>query len=148
MTLSFAILAGLTVGSAIAAMSLRNLVHCALSLVLTFAGLAGIYLQLNAEFVGFAQILVYVGAVSILIVFAILLTRGDASAAPAPIATATPWAVAIAVAAFATMTGAVLRSPEMMRRFFLSTAPAGGPGALAPLSPGITFCRWKYSGCC
>ena len=76
MTLPFAIIAGLTVGSAIAAMSLRNLVHCALSLVVTFAGLAALFLQLNAQFVGFAQVLVYVGAVAILIVFAILLTRG------------------------------------------------------------------------
>ena len=43
---------------------------------MAFAGLAGFYLQLDAQFVGFAQILVYVGAVAILIVFAILLTRG------------------------------------------------------------------------
>jgi NADH-quinone oxidoreductase subunit J len=50
-------------------------VHCALALVVTFIGLAAAYLQLNAQFVGFAQILVYVGAVAILIVFAILLTR-------------------------------------------------------------------------
>jgi NADH:ubiquinone oxidoreductase subunit 6 (subunit J) len=41
-----------------------------------FAGLAMIYLQLDAEFVGFAQLLVYVGAIAILIVFAVLLTRG------------------------------------------------------------------------
>src|SRR5690242_17583165 len=77
MNFPFAILAGLTAGSAIAAVSLRNLVHCALSLVVTFAGLAALFLQLDAEFVGFAQILVYVGAVAILIVFAILLTRGS-----------------------------------------------------------------------
>src|SRR6185436_1743269 len=146
MTFSFALLAGLTAGSAIAAMTLRNLVHCAFSLVLTFAGLAGIYLQLNAEFVGFAQILVYVGAVSILIVFAILLTRGDAQAVPASIATATPWAVAIAVAAFATMAGAVLRSPEIARRFFSSTASVGGPAALAPLSPGVPSVAVKPLG--
>src|SRR6266480_659123 len=75
MTLTFAILAVLTVGSAVAAMTLRNLVHCALALAITFAGLAAIYLQLSAQFAGFAQILVYVGAVAILIVFAILLTR-------------------------------------------------------------------------
>ena len=56
-------------------MSLRNLVHCALALMVAFAGLAAVYLQLDAQFVGFAQILVYVGAVAILIVFAILLTR-------------------------------------------------------------------------
>lgn len=77
MTISFAILAVLIVGSAVAAMTMRNLVHCALCLILTFAGLAAVYLQLNAQFVGFAQILVYVGAVAILIVFAILLTRGS-----------------------------------------------------------------------
>ena len=76
MTISFAIIAIVTIASAVAAMSLRNLVHCALVLTLTFAGLAAAYLQLDAQFVGFAQILVYVGAVAILVVFAILLTRG------------------------------------------------------------------------
>lgn len=78
MSLTFAILAIVTVGSAIAAMTLRNLVHCALCLTVTLVGLAAVYLHLSAEFVGFAQILVYVGAVAILILFAILLTRsGD-----------------------------------------------------------------------
>ena len=75
-SLSFAIIAVLTVAGALAALTLRNLVHCVLALMLAFAGLAGLYLQLGAQFVGFAQILVYVGAVAILIVFAILLTRG------------------------------------------------------------------------
>jgi NADH-quinone oxidoreductase subunit J len=46
-----------------------------LALTLAFAGLAAVYLQLGAQFIGFAQVLVYVGAVAILIVFAILLTR-------------------------------------------------------------------------
>src|SRR5215510_9287652 len=77
MTLSFIILATITIASAIAAMALRNLVHCALALVGAFAGLAALYLQLDAQFVGFTQILVYVGAVAILIVFAILLTGGS-----------------------------------------------------------------------
>ena len=65
----------MTLISALCAMSLRNLVHCALCLALTFLGVAGLFLLLNAGFVAFAQILVYVGAVAILIVFAILLTR-------------------------------------------------------------------------
>jgi len=73
--LLFTIFAILTVAGAGAAMSLRNLVHSVLALTLAFAGLAAVYLQLGAQFVGFAQILVYVGAVAILIVFAILLTR-------------------------------------------------------------------------
>jgi NADH-quinone oxidoreductase subunit J len=110
MTLPFVIIAGLTAGSAIAAVSLRNLVHCALSLVVTFAGLAALFLQLNAEFVGFAQILVYIGAVAILIVFAILLTRGTEAPSPAPITTATPWAISIAVAAFVVIAGAILQT--------------------------------------
>jgi NADH-quinone oxidoreductase subunit J len=73
-----------TIAAAVAAMSLRNLVHCALSLTVALAGLAAAYLQLDAQFVGFTQVLVYVGAVAILIVFAILLTRGSEST-PQPI---------------------------------------------------------------
>ena len=77
MDLAFWITAGWTVLAAGAALSFRNPVHCALCLALAFAGLAAFYLQLGAEFVGFAQILVYIGAVAILIVFAILLTRAS-----------------------------------------------------------------------
>ncbi len=81
---AFYMLAGVILASAVAAMSLRNLVHAALCLAITFVGMAGIFLELNAPFLAFAQILVYVGAVAILIVFAILLTRGSESAAEAP----------------------------------------------------------------
>lgn len=77
MSAPFLILAVLTVAGAAAAMLLRNLVHCALAVALCFVGLAGLYLDLGAQFVGLAQVLVYVGAVVILIVFAILLTRSD-----------------------------------------------------------------------
>src|SRR5262245_29650690 len=135
MTLPFAILAGLTAGSAIAAMTLRNLVHCALCLALMFAGLAGVFLQLNAEFVGLVQILVYVGAVAVLIVFAILLTRGTEPPSPAPIATAAPWGVAIAVAAFFTIAGAVLKSPGVAPRLAVTPVRADGLPTVGPLSP-------------
>ncbi len=75
MTLSIIITAIVTILAAATAMSLRNLVHSVLALAVAFAGIAAFYLQLDAQFVGFAEILVYVGAVAILIVFAILLTR-------------------------------------------------------------------------
>ncbi len=75
MTVSFLILAMITLAGGVAAMTLRRLVHCALALAVSFAGLAGLYLNLGAEFAGLAQLLVYVGAIAILIVFAILLTR-------------------------------------------------------------------------
>jgi NADH-quinone oxidoreductase subunit J len=71
----FYILAALTIAGASAAMGLRNLIHCVLSLTLGFVGLAMLYLLLGAQFVGFTQILVYVGAVAILTVFAIMMTR-------------------------------------------------------------------------
>ena len=76
----FTIFAILTVAGAVAAMSLRNIVHSVLALTVAFAGLAAVYLQLGAQFIGLAQILVYVGAVAILIVFAILLTRDSGAA--------------------------------------------------------------------
>lgn len=101
MELAFLILTVMTLASAWAAMRLRNLVHCALCLAVTFAGLAGFYLLLSAQFIGLAQVLVYVGAVSILVVFAILLTRGsDPAAAPADLFSKT-WFTGLAVTALA-----------------------------------------------
>ena len=81
-------------------MTLRNLVHCVLALMLAFVGLAGLYLQLDAQFIGFAQILVYIGAVAILIVFAILLTRGAES--PSQSIVSPSWAISsvVSVAVF------------------------------------------------
>ena len=75
MTISFLLLAAITIVGTAAAMSLKNLVHCVLALTLGLVGLAALYLQLGAQFVGFTQILVYVGAVAILAVFAIMMTR-------------------------------------------------------------------------
>lgn len=72
---AFLMLAGMTFIGAVGAVGLRNPVHCALSLVVTFAGLAGVYLGLGAQFLGLAQVLVYVGAVAILLVFVLLVTR-------------------------------------------------------------------------
>lgn len=79
MNLPFAILAGLLLGGSIAAVSCRNRVHAGLFLAVALVGLAFVFLRMDAEFLGFIQILVYVGAVAVLIVFAILLTRGSES---------------------------------------------------------------------
>ena len=86
----------LTLGGAAAALSLRNLVHCALSLSVAFAGLAGLYLCLGVQFVGLVQLLVYVGAVGILVIFAVLLTRGGGAEAR-PFVSAS-WYVGFAIA--------------------------------------------------
>lgn len=79
MDLALFILSLVILASAIAAITLRNLVHCALCFAISLLGVAGVFLWLGAEFAGFAQILVYVGAISIVVVFAILLTRGGGS---------------------------------------------------------------------
>lgn len=63
------------VGALIVVMS-PNLFHSALGLAATFFGVAGVYIIAEAEFVGVSQVLVYVGAISTLIAFAIMLTRG------------------------------------------------------------------------
>jgi NADH-quinone oxidoreductase subunit J len=96
--------------SAVAAMSLRNLVHCALALAVTFAGLALAYLQLQAQFVGFAQVLVYVGAVAILIVFAIMLTRSSEAEPAALLSPGWVWGLGIAALTFVVTGGAILYS--------------------------------------
>ncbi|MCK9564893.1 MAG: NADH-quinone oxidoreductase subunit J [Methanothrix sp.] len=53
----------------------KNIVHSALYLLGSFAGVAALYITLNATFVGVAQILVYIGAIGVLILFAVMLTR-------------------------------------------------------------------------
>jgi len=104
------VLAVLTVAGTVAAMGLRNAVHCVLALTLGFAGIAMFYLQLGAQFVGFTQILVYVGAVAILAVFAIMMTHNDKPMAPP--ASSSPWILGgvAAAAVFAVLAWAIVSS--------------------------------------
>lgn len=69
-------LAGLVAIAALFTVLAPNLFHSALGLVATLFGIAGVYVLLEAEFLAVSQILVYVGAISTLITFAIMLTRG------------------------------------------------------------------------
>jgi NADH-quinone oxidoreductase subunit J len=71
----FWILSAITVIGAILSITMRNLVHCVLSLILFFLGIDGHYFLLRADFLGAVQILIYIGAVAVLILFAIMLTR-------------------------------------------------------------------------
>jgi len=107
----FWLLAAITVGGALAAVTLRNLVHCALALTVAFGGLALLFLNLDAQFAGFAQILVYIGAVAILVVFAILLTRSSETPKDGSVFSRT-WFTGLVIAAgvFAVLGGALLRS--------------------------------------
>jgi NADH:ubiquinone oxidoreductase subunit 6 (subunit J) len=121
MSFVFWVVAALTVAGGLAAMLLKNLVHCALSLTVAFAGLALLFLQLDAQFAGFAQILVYIGAVAILIVFAILLTRSSETPKERSVFSRT-WLAGLAVAAavFAVLGWAILQASPVLP----SSAPA------------------------
>jgi NADH-quinone oxidoreductase subunit J len=110
MTASFMILAVLTVAGTAAAMGLRNAVHCVLALTLGLAGIAMLYLQLGAQFVGFTQILVYVGAVAILAVFAIMMTHNDKPMAPPDSSYAWIAGCVVAAAVFAVLAWAIRTS--------------------------------------
>src|ERR1700744_1136234 len=114
MSAAFLILAIMTMVAACAAMTLRGLVHCALALAVAFAGIGTLYLSLGAQFLGLAQLLVYVGAIAVLIVFVILLTRGGDSDSPALSAARWPiTGVMIAMALFAILAWAILHSSQM-----------------------------------
>ena len=71
----FIILSIITLGAALAVVTSKNLFHSALFLILSFVGVAGLYILLEAGFLAVVQIMVYVGAIAILIIFAIMLTR-------------------------------------------------------------------------
>jgi len=72
---AFAIIAAVMAVSAVAVVTVRNVVHAALALVAVLAGVAAQYVLLQAEFVAIVQVLVYIGAVIILFLFGIMLTR-------------------------------------------------------------------------
>ena len=71
----FILLGVLALGAALLVVTTRNVVHAALWLVVTLASVAGCYLMLTAEFVAWVQVLIYVGAVVVLLLFGIMLTK-------------------------------------------------------------------------
>jgi NADH-quinone oxidoreductase subunit J len=108
-TAAFIIIAILTLAGAFAAASLPKLIHAALCLVAAFIGIAAFFFLLGAEFVGLVQVFVYVGAVAVLIVFTILLTRrADENTG------GFNWGgVVIAIAVFAGLAWAVLQTSSL-----------------------------------
>jgi len=72
--IAFWLLAALTVGSALGVVAVRDLIRALVLLITSFLGVAGLYITLSADFVAVAQVLIYAGAISILLIFAIMLT--------------------------------------------------------------------------
>lgn len=100
----FGVIALLMVGGGVIVVTSRNIVHAALMLMLTLAGSAGLFLLLGAEFVAWAVVLVYLGAVIVLFLFGIMITRAPTGRDPVRLDHKRRWPAAIvAVAMFATI---------------------------------------------
>lgn len=72
---AFFVLAVCAIVGAVLALNFTKVVHMAISLAFTFISLAGLYVVLDAEFVAFVQVLLYVGAITILMIFGIMMTK-------------------------------------------------------------------------
>jgi NADH-quinone oxidoreductase subunit J len=79
----FIVMSLVVLGGGVMVVTARNLFHAALFLIVSFFGVVGLYLLLDAGFFAAAQFLVYIGAISILVIFAVMLTRGVQQAQPA-----------------------------------------------------------------
>ena len=99
---SFYVIAGLACVFAFGVVAMRNIFHCAVSLALCLFCVAGVYLFLNAEFLAIAQVLIYVGAIVTLFIFAIMLTANieDRSIRQANRQVLVSAAVAVAILSF------------------------------------------------
>jgi NADH-quinone oxidoreductase subunit J len=90
----FYLLALLSIVAAVGVVTVPNVVHAALFLILTLMGVAGFYILLSSEFLALVQILIYAGAVSILLLFGLMLTRGQTQSLPSVPAGA-QWPIAL-----------------------------------------------------
>jgi NADH:ubiquinone oxidoreductase subunit 6 (subunit J) len=106
----FIILAGLALAGGVGMVTLRNLLHSVLAMVLAFLSVAGLFILLEAGFLAVVQILIYVGALTILILFAVMLSR-DVIGRTVPVRTGQwPLALIVAVLLFVVLGAVLLRA--------------------------------------
>lgn len=96
----FIIVAGVSLGAALMAVTTRNLVHAALWLILTLFGVAIFFVLLNAGFLAVAQVVIYIGAIAILLIFVIMLTRRVITDIGAQLNANWGWAAAVSIILF------------------------------------------------
>lgn len=114
----FLVTALVMVGAALKVVTTRNLVHAALWLIVTLFGGAVLYVLLEAPFFAVAQVVIYIGAIAILMLFAIMLTRREYRDRGPQTGRQWPWAALIAVLYFAGITALLRAWPG-----FAQTAP-------------------------
>lgn len=123
---TLAILGLMMVASALGVVLLSNIVYSAFLLALTFISVSGLYILLNAGFVAAAQVLVYVGAVNVLILFGIMLVNKDEDFAEIENA----WVGKVATAAVCAGIFGLISTMVLSHPWAISTAPAAGDKAI------------------
>jgi len=96
------------VGGGLAVVTLRNVIHSAIAMMICFGALAGMYALLGAPIIAAAQVLIYLGAISVLILFAIMLTQAGDANLPAPFHRQAPIALLIALVVVALVSWAAV----------------------------------------
>lgn len=138
----FCLLGAVAVGSGALVVTTRQLVHAALWLVVSFGALAGGYLVLTAEFVAWVQVLIYVGAVVVLLLFGIMLTRAPIGRS-ADLDSGNRWVAAIVAVALAGVLVTVLVQGFHDAYISLDSGSDGTPvsGSAGELGAGV-FRTW------
>lgn len=132
MQIAFILIAAATLGCGLAVVTVRNLFHAALYLIGALLGVAGLYALLQANFLAIAQILIYIGAIAILIIFAIMLTRDLMGQAAGLINAQWSYAAIVAVVLFGLLGLMVWQFP-----WALSSLPGVPPDHLATLGKAL-----------
>lgn len=130
-TIVFFIFAIIAVSAAWGVVTSKNIVHSALFLALSFLGVAVLYVLLDAEFIAAAQVLVYAGAVSIMVIFAVMLTLRGEIAVSSPNTNKWIWGVCVAGLLFALIAVVILTNGNW--RILPMASTAGGTIELSAL---------------
>jgi NADH-quinone oxidoreductase subunit J len=124
----FFVIAALIIGAAIMVVTVKNIIHAALWLISSFFGVGMLYLLMEAEFLAIAQVLIYVGAVSVLVLFAIMLTRYITGERERQLYK--NWWVGLGIAA---VLFAVLLAPTLLNQEWTTFGEMGQGGAETPV---------------
>ena len=124
----FILIGVITLGAALLCVTSRNVVHAALWLVVALGGLAGLYLVLTAELVAIVQVLIYVGAVVVLLLFGLMVTKAPIGPQPDLNTANRPVALVVAVAAFGLLVAVLI---DAFRFAYLDLTVEGQGGAEA-----------------
>ena len=130
----FYLFGGLTVAASIGVVAQRNPMHSVLLLITSFAGLAGLYINLDSPFTAVTQIIVYAGAIMVLFLFVVMLLNAPREYVPSPYGPAYVTLTTGPRKTFAILSVILLVELALAVRQFVSAAPGATPAQAAHVS--------------